>query len=105
VVPPARQARVPHAADTPSLREEGLARAEDHRALLDHLHPPRARLAGEPEAPLMLDVKGKRVVVVGLGASGIAACELLARRGARVVGTDSKTDIAPIDGVEMALGG
>jgi UDP-N-acetylmuramoylalanine--D-glutamate ligase len=53
----------------------------------------------------MLDVKGKRVVVVGLGASGIAACELLVARGAKVVGTDSKTDIRPIAGVEIVLGG
>src|SRR5262249_34467137 len=73
--------------------------------LLDHLHPPRARLAREPEAPVMLEVKGQRVVVVGLGASGIAACQLLVARGAKVVGTDSKTDIRPIDGVEMVLGG
>jgi len=29
----------------------------------------------------MLDVKDKRVVVVGLGTSGIAACRLLVSRG------------------------
>ena len=53
----------------------------------------------------MLDVTGKRVVVIGLGISGIAACEMLARRGAKVVGTDARTNIAPIAGVELVLGG
>ncbi|MBX3233116.1 MAG: UDP-N-acetylmuramoyl-L-alanine--D-glutamate ligase [Labilithrix sp.] len=50
-------------------------------------------------------MKGKRVVVVGLGISGVAACEMLVARGARVVGTDARTDIAPIEGVELVLGG
>jgi UDP-N-acetylmuramoylalanine--D-glutamate ligase len=36
-------------------------------------------------------LEGKRVVVVGLGASGVAAAALSARRGARVVATDSKS--------------
>ena len=40
----------------------------------------------------MLDVNGKRVVVVGLGTSGIAACRLLADRGARVVATEGIFD-------------
>ncbi|MBX3261690.1 MAG: UDP-N-acetylmuramoyl-L-alanine--D-glutamate ligase [Labilithrix sp.] len=61
----------------------------------------------------MLDVKDRRVVVVGLGASGVAACRLLAARGARVVGTDAKPpDAVPAEvraleenGVSLALGG
>lgn len=57
-----------------------------------------------------LDVQGKTVVVVGLGASGQSAVEFLLRRGARVIGTDS----APVDKVpeasrklecELVLGG
>lgn len=36
----------------------------------------------------MLDVKGKKVTVVGLGRSGVAACKLLVRRGAMVTGSD-----------------
>jgi UDP-N-acetylmuramoylalanine--D-glutamate ligase len=60
-----------------------------------------------------LDVEGKHVVVVGLGLSGIAACRLLASRGAKVVGTDSKKADAVSDdvkalereGVTLALGG
>jgi UDP-N-acetylmuramoylalanine--D-glutamate ligase len=55
----------------------------------------------------------KRVVVVGLGSSGIAAARLCARRGARVVGTDAKGRDAvgapalalEVEGVELALGG
>ncbi len=38
----------------------------------------------------MLDLAGKRVIVVGLGRSGIAAARLCAARGASVVGTDSR---------------
>ncbi|HVH43723.1 MAG TPA: Mur ligase family protein, partial [Labilithrix sp.] len=61
----------------------------------------------------MLDVKDKRVVVVGLGTSGIAACRLLVSRGARVVGTDAKKPdaVSPevralaADGVALVLGG
>ena len=34
----------------------------------------------------MSELAGKRVVVVGLGASGVAAARLCLRRGARVVG-------------------
>jgi UDP-N-acetylmuramoylalanine--D-glutamate ligase len=36
------------------------------------------------------ELSGKRVVVIGLGASGVAAAGLCARRGARVVATDTK---------------
>ena len=61
----------------------------------------------------MLDVKGKRVVVVGLGTSGVAACRLLALRGAHVVGTDAKKAESVSDavraladeGVTLVLGG
>ncbi len=42
----------------------------------------------------MIDLSGQRVVVVGLGASGIAAAELCVGRGARVTATDSKTESA-----------
>jgi UDP-N-acetylmuramoylalanine--D-glutamate ligase len=35
-----------------------------------------------------LDLRGKRVTVVGLARSGFAACKLLAERGARVLATD-----------------
>ena len=38
-----------------------------------------------------MDVKGKRVLVVGLGKSGVAAAKLLLARGARVTVSDSKS--------------
>lgn len=44
------------------------------------------------------DLRGKTVVVVGLGASGRSAVELLLRRGVRVIGTDS----APLDEIAAA---
>ena len=59
-------------------------------------------------------VKGKRAVVIGLGASGVAACKLLVSRGAQaVIGTDSKprekmeAQAAELEkaGVSLALGG
>ena len=39
----------------------------------------------------MLDLKDKKVLVVGLGKSGIAACRLLVRHSARVTATDSRS--------------
>ena len=62
---------------------------------------------------MALDLDKKRVVVVGLGASGVAACLLLSRRGARVVGTDAKPEGAlsaearalAQSGVTLAVGG
>jgi len=35
-----------------------------------------------------MEFRGKRVTVVGLARSGVAACNVLADRGARVLGTD-----------------
>ncbi len=49
----------------------------------------------------MLDVRGKRVVVVGMGRSGAAACRLLVRRGALVTGSDR----LPADKIETDLRG
>jgi UDP-N-acetylmuramoylalanine--D-glutamate ligase len=55
-------------------------------------------------------VKGKRVTVVGAARSGIAAAELLARRGARVTLSEARGDVpeaAPLTplGVRLELGG
>ena len=47
-----------------------------------------------------MEVAGARVVVIGLGVSGSAAARLLARRGARVLGSDSAPDLMSRD--EMA---
>ncbi len=40
----------------------------------------------------MIDLQGKRVVVIGLGASGVAAARLCLRRGASVVANDVKAE-------------
>jgi UDP-N-acetylmuramoylalanine--D-glutamate ligase len=61
----------------------------------------------------MRDLWNKRVVVVGLGSSGIAAARLCAARGARVTGTDSKkreaasSDVLALEkeGIALVLGG
>lgn len=55
-------------------------------------------------------LEGKRVIVVGLGASGIAAARLCAGRGARVLGTDAKPlgelpDLVRELGIELSVGG
>jgi UDP-N-acetylmuramoylalanine--D-glutamate ligase len=65
----------------------------------------------------VIELSGKRVVVVGLGRSGVAAARLCLSRGARVVATDSKhvhelgadaksaVDALVEAGAELALGG
>jgi UDP-N-acetylmuramoylalanine--D-glutamate ligase len=57
-----------------------------------------------------LDVKGRRVVVVGAARSGVAVAELLAARGARVTLTDLRPSIDDSEalrshGVALELGG
>jgi UDP-N-acetylmuramoylalanine--D-glutamate ligase len=50
----------------------------------------------------MIALENKRVLVLGLGRSGEAACELLARRGAKVSAVDS-ADTAPLRRTAAAL--
>ena len=60
-----------------------------------------------------MELSGRKVLVVGLGKSGMAAARLLAIKGARVIGNDqrSEAELPPAalalrgDGVELALGG
>jgi UDP-N-acetylmuramoylalanine--D-glutamate ligase len=60
-----------------------------------------------------MDFRGKQVTVVGLARSGVAACRVLAERGARVLGTDRspreklRGDLAGLEasGVRLATGG
>jgi len=57
-----------------------------------------------------MELAGKRVVVVGLGKSGIAAAKLCLARGAHVIGTDSAAPEkisaeARALGIELVLGG
>jgi UDP-N-acetylmuramoylalanine--D-glutamate ligase len=58
----------------------------------------------------MFSVAGKRVTVAGAARSGIAAAELLARRGARVTLSDTRDEVAAAEplrglGVQLELGG
>ncbi|TNE88573.1 MAG: UDP-N-acetylmuramoyl-L-alanine--D-glutamate ligase [Deltaproteobacteria bacterium] len=50
------------------------------------------------------DLVGKRVCVMGLGASGRAAAKMCVEAGAYVSGLDLRDIVAPIPGVEMHLG-
>jgi len=43
------------------------------------------------EWQMAMDVKGKRVLVVGLGKSGVASAQFLAARGARVTVSDTRS--------------
>ena len=59
---------------------------------------------------MAFSVAGQRVVVVGAARSGVAAAELLARRGAKVTVTDRKTEIDAAEaladgGITLELGG
>ena len=56
------------------------------------------------------DVRGKRVTVAGAARSGLAASELLVKRGAKVTLSEMRTDLNEADrlkrlGVELELGG
>jgi UDP-N-acetylmuramoylalanine--D-glutamate ligase len=54
-----------------------------------------------------MDLKGKRVMVVGLGASGVAAARLLAAAGSSLVLTDARADVSleKLPHGELHLGG
>jgi UDP-N-acetylmuramoylalanine--D-glutamate ligase len=41
-----------------------------------------------------MELSNKRVMVVGLGVSGLAAARFLASRGAKLVMTDRRSDVA-----------
>jgi UDP-N-acetylmuramoylalanine--D-glutamate ligase len=51
-----------------------------------------------------MNLDGKRVVVVGMGASGRAAARLALAKGASVIGADLLDGIEPLRGVELVLG-
>jgi UDP-N-acetylmuramoylalanine--D-glutamate ligase len=59
---------------------------------------------------MAMDLRNRRVIVIGLGKSGIAAAKLCAERGAKVIGTDSAAlDKLPKEaselGIELRVGG
>ena len=91
----------------PSLRAAGMVGVEDHRALLDRFAGICTLCTDHAEVALArswwfvvevsmsaqkLDVKDKRVLVVGLGKSGVASAIFLKDRGARVSVSDAKTE-------------
>jgi UDP-N-acetylmuramoylalanine--D-glutamate ligase len=88
--------------------------AQGDRPVLDHLDDARDRGVVDVEAEVTaVELAGAKVLVVGLGKSGIAAARLLAKQGARVIGNDQRdeaalgADAAALrgEGVELALGG
>jgi UDP-N-acetylmuramoylalanine--D-glutamate ligase len=68
--------------------------AGNHRgdSFLDHLDRVRAVRAQHLETSMM-ELRGKRVMVVGLGVSGRAAARFLGARGAALLLTDKKSDL------------
>src|SRR5262249_29778697 len=59
---------------------------------------------------MSFDVTAKRVTVAGAARSGIAAAELLARRGARVTLSEARAEVPSLEkleslGVQLELGG
>ena len=87
-----RPARVQDGADAPSLRIERMERAEGDLAVPDRRDRVRALQPDDVEAAMKstpaFSVTGKRVVVVGAARSGVAAAQLLVRRGATVTLSD-----------------
>src|SRR5262245_914317 len=79
-------------------------------------HPRHHLCAVQPDdvevamTDLQFSVRGKRVTVVGAARSGVAAAELLARRGAAVTLSEMRAHLDEEDrlrqaGVELELGG
>lgn len=56
-----------------------------------------------------MQLRNKKVLVVGLGKSGLAVCRFLLEQGAQVAATDMRRDVgagtAPLPGIECHLGG
>src|SRR3954464_710271 len=68
-----------------------MGRAEGDRSVLDHLDLAGAVHAIDPEVEVrMSKYKGKRVLVVGFGLSGVAVARYMTKQGARVTVTDMK---------------
>ena len=88
-----QQAGLPHGAAASSFRARGMAGNDGGDSFLDRFDRVRAGRAQHAETPMM-ELKGKRVMVVGLGVSGRAAARFLAARGAALLLTDKKADLA-----------
>src|SRR5262249_24455163 len=84
----ARQTDFQDGPPAPSLRAARLGRIESNRAILDRGADHGSVRADYVETAMKLD--GARVAVVGMARSGVAAAELLAEKGARVIRVDQK---------------
>src|SRR4029079_13007957 len=73
----------------PSLRAEGLGRAEGDRAVLDHLRDPGAHRACDSEGALTMS-QSARSIVVGLGRTGLSCARYLHARHEMFAVTDSR---------------
>src|SRR3989454_962272 len=111
-----RAARVQDGAHPSPLRAPRLERVQSDLALRDCRDYFRVAQPDNAEASLMrvrvlgFEVKGKRVTVAGAARSGIAAAELLARRGAHVTLSETRDEAAAAEplrslGVRLELGG
>ena len=65
-------------------RSAGLAGIEDHHPILDRRTGHGAVRADHVETAMKYPLKGRTVLVAGMGKSGVAAMELLRRHGAIV---------------------
>src|SRR5699024_7957223 len=84
---------VSHGSLASPLRAQGLGRAENHRALLDHHPGAGADWLVDAENPMSnasLQLDNTRVLVVGCGATGVSAACFAARHGAMVRVIDSR---------------
>ena len=91
-----RQAGAADGADPPPLRDAGVDREQDHRALLDRcVDVRRQRLRPLLPGLLEVPVTRERYLVIGLRRSGLAACEAIRRLwpDAEVLGADPAGDV------------
>src|SRR5690242_9405548 len=113
-----REARLSHVSPPPSLRTRWLGRIENYCAILDRGAGAGAFFAHDAEVKVGrmrpgFDLEGKRVLVVGLGRTGLATSLFAVSYGATVTATDMRTesDIGEAAsnlgaaGVKLELGG
>src|SRR5439155_6408063 len=102
-------ARPEDGADPSPLRAHRLERAESHQPIRHRRHRVCVVQPCDPEVEMTFDVTGKRVTVAGAAKSGLAAAELLARRGATVTLSDTRLDVPgrelPTVGIRLETGG
>src|SRR5205085_2676957 len=86
-----RQAAVSNGAGSPPLRAEGVARESSRHSCVDPHDAARAGRSLYTEAAVM-DYTGKRVLVLGLGMTGLSLVLWLRKRGAEVQVADTRIE-------------